>query len=95
MSLSQVYFDNALCLLASERRSSRRVNAAYQTLKKNQVTAGIEDWMTNPFVRTALSILQSLSGSYKVREAIRLLKAAGTEAEAEKKKKFPPKPRRY
>ena len=83
---ARVCYTNALELLRQERRSSRRINAAYQTLKQNSIEAGIVDWLSNPFVRTALSILQSLQGNYKVREAIKLLKEAGSEAESEKKK---------
>ena len=83
---ARVCYANALELLRQERRSSRRINAAYQTLKQNSIEAGIVDWLSNPFVRTALSILQSLQGNYKVREAIKLLKEAGSEAESEKKK---------
>jgi arsenate reductase-like glutaredoxin family protein len=90
MSLAQVCFDNAVKILATERRSSQRVNAAYRILQKNNIEAGVVDWLSNPFIRTALSILQSMSGSYKVKEAIRLLKEAGTEAEDEQKKKKSP-----
>jgi hypothetical protein len=85
--LAKVFYDNALGLLRQERRTSSRVNAAYRTLQKNHIEAGAVEWLANPFVRTALSILQSLSGNYKVREAIKLLKEAGSEAEAESKKK--------
>lgn len=91
--LSKVYYNNALALLAGERRKSRRINAAYTALKRNDIHAAGVDWLANPFVRTALSILQSLSGNYKVREAIKLLKEAGAEAEAEEKKKSPSKKR--
>lgn len=86
---AKVFYDNALELLRQERRSSSRVNAAYKTLTRNHIEAGAETWLANPFVRTALSILQSLSGNYKIREAIRLLKEAGTEAETASKKKAP------
>lgn len=89
--LAQVCYANAMELLRQERRSSRRVNAAYKTLQKNHIQAGAESWLANPFVRTALSILQSLSGNYKIKEAIKLLKEAGTEAEAASKKKSPAK----
>lgn len=94
---TNIFYRNAMALLAKERRSSRRVNAAYKILLRNErefrpatvVQAGAIEWLANPFVRTALSILQSLSGNYKIREAIKLLKEAGAEeeAEAEKKKK--------
>ena len=86
-ALSKVLHNNALELLRQERRSSARVNAAYKTLMQNHIEAGAVEWLANPFVRTALSILQSLSGNYKVKEAIKLLKEAGSEAEAESKKK--------
>jgi hypothetical protein len=93
--LSQVLLDNALNILKQERRSSRRVNAAYNVLRQSKgrplvagkVTGGVVDWLANPFVRTALSILQSLSSNYKIREAIKLIKEAGMEAEEEAKKK--------
>jgi hypothetical protein len=94
VSLAKVCYDNAMKLLASERRSSRRVNAAYRALQKNTIEAGAVEWLANPFVRTALSILQSLTSNYRVREAIKLLKEAGAEEEAEqKKKKTAPKKR--
>ena len=86
-ALAKTYYDNALTLLKQERRSSRRVNAAYKVLLQNHIQAGAVEWLANPFVRTALSILQSLSGNYKIKEAIKLLKEAGCEAEVENKKK--------
>ncbi len=95
MSLAKVCYDNAMKLLASERRTSRRVNAAYKTLQKNNIEAGTVEWLANPFVRTALSILQSLSGNYKIREAIKLLKEAGSEAEEETKKKKAPAKKKW
>jgi hypothetical protein len=92
---AKIYYDNAVEFLRQERRSHRRVNAAYTILKKNNIEAGAVEWLANPFVRTALSILQSLSGNYKIKEAIKLLKEAGSEAEAETKKKKAPAKKKW
>ena len=87
MTLSEVYYKNALALLSSERRKAGRINAAYKLLSKTPINAAVEDWLTNPFVRTALTILKGLSSNFKVREAIRLLSEAGKEQENAKKKR--------
>jgi len=99
---TNIFYRNAMAFLAQERRSSKRINAAYKTLLEHErtpaepteVRAGAVEWLANPFVRTALSILQSLSGNYKIREAIKLLKEAGAEAEAEEEKKKKAKPKK-
>lgn len=85
-ALAEIYYTNALAILRTERRKAARVNAAYKLLTKTPITAGVEDWLQNPFVKTALTILQALTGNWRVREAIKLLKAAGEEAEQEARK---------
>ena len=80
-SLSQIFYSNALKILATERRTARRVDEAYRILARRNLNAGIEDWLYNPFVKTALSILEKFSGNYKIKEALKLLQAAGDEAE--------------
>ena len=78
-SLATAYYNNAMAFLKTERRKAARVNAAYRLLQKNSITASAEDWLKNPFVRTALKILQGLTTNPKVRESLRLLKEAGEE----------------
>ena len=76
-----------MALLNAERRRAGRVNAAYKLLSKTPIQAGVEDWLTNPFVRTAMTILKGLSSNYKIRQAIQLLTEAGKDAEEEASKK--------
>jgi hypothetical protein len=84
-NLSQILYTNALNILAMERRTARRVDEAYRILARRNLNAGLEDWLYNPFVKTALSILQKFSGNYRIKEALKLLQAAGEEAEKAKK----------
>lgn len=80
-TLPQILYSNALNILAMERRTARRVDEAYRILARRNLNAGLEDWLYNPFVKTALSILQKFSGNYRIKEALKLLQAAGEEAE--------------
>jgi hypothetical protein len=92
--LVQVYYSNALNLLNSSvpaqpgvkgekapRRLDRQIDRAYRMLARYQLKAGLEDFLANPFVRTALSILRKFSSSnYRIEQAIKLLEEAGEEA---------------
>ncbi len=80
-SLPQVLYSNALKILATERRTAQRVDKAYRVLARRNLSAGMEDWLVNPFVKTAISILEKFTSNYKIREALKLLQAAGEEAE--------------
>ena len=80
-SLPQVLYANAIKILALERRSAKRIDQAYRILARRNMSAGLEDWLYNPFVKTALSILEKFSKNYRIKEALKLLKAAGEEAE--------------
>jgi hypothetical protein len=80
-TLPQILYTNAIKILATERRSARRIDEAYRILVRRNLNAGLEDWLYNPFVKTALSILEKFSGNYKIKEALKLLQAAGDEAE--------------
>lgn len=82
---AQVLYANAVKILALERRTARRVDKAYRVLARHNVNAAVEDWLVNPFVKTALSILEKFSGNYRIKEALKLLKAAGEEAEKAKR----------
>lgn len=92
-NLSYVYYSNAIRLLASERRKSKRVDEAYRMLVRHNMQAGIEDWLSNPFIKMAMKLLRSFGSNYKIGQAIKLLEEAGeeatvaSEAEAKKKKK--------
>ena len=86
-SLESVYFRNALRLLAQERRRDNRINQVYIRLRQHNVTAAVEDWLSNPFVSTALLILEKLSGNYRIQQAIKLLREAGAEHTKGKKGK--------
>jgi len=83
-SLSEILYVNAIRILAKERRLAGRVNEAYGLLTghgiRASVHAGIEDWLSNAFVMSAMTILEKFSGNYRVREALALLKEAGAEA---------------
>ncbi len=87
--LSTIYYRNALTLLKAERRNYKRVNDVYVRLGRIEVRAGVEDWLGNPFISTALSILEKLTSNYKIKQAVQLLKEAATESkkESESKKK--------
>jgi len=80
-SLQQIFYQNALKLLAQERRKARRIDGAYRTLARRNMRGSLEDWLYNPFVKTAISILSKFSSNYKIKEALKLLQAAGEEAE--------------
>lgn len=80
-TIAQVLYANAVKLLATERRTARRVDEAYRILTERGVSAGVEDWLANPFVQTAIGILEKFTSNYRIREALKLLKAAGEEAE--------------
>lgn len=85
--LSYVFYSNALKLIASERRTSRRIDEVYRILARHNVQAGLADWLSNPFIRTALQILRKFTDNYKIREATRLLYEAGEEAKASESKR--------
>ncbi len=57
------------------------------------IRAGVEDFLANPFVQTALSILRSFGKNYKVNQAIKLLEEAGKDYQEQqgrdRKKKRP------
>ncbi len=80
-NISQTLYANAVKILALERRTARRVDEAYRILARRNVAAAIEDWLVNPFVKTAISILEKFSNNYRIKEALKLLQAAGEEAE--------------
>jgi hypothetical protein len=61
-------------------------------LKKTSIEAGIIDFLANPFVRSALGILEKFQSNKRISEAIKLLKEAGEEEEKEVKKKKAYKP---
>lgn len=87
----KVYWDNALKLLAEAAGEEPRVNEAVKVLLHQEletgIVAGIEDFLSNPFIQTALSILETFQKNYKVGQAIKLLKEAGKEFEEETRKK--------
>ncbi len=89
--LVYIYYANAIKLIASERRAHRSIDQAYRILVQHNMQADLTDWLSNPFIRTALQILRKFTDNYKIREATRLLYEAGEEAtaasEAAKKKK--------
>jgi len=79
--LHQVLYSNALKILATERRTAKRIDDVYRTLARHNMRASMDEWLYNPFVKTALGILERFSSNYKIREALKLLQAAGDEAE--------------
>ena len=85
--LSVTYVKNAMILLKAEQRSSLRLHEVYARLHRLEVRAGFADFLGNPFLQTALSILEKFSSNYRIKEAIKLLREAGEEAEKESKKK--------
>ncbi len=86
-SLSQIYYANAIKMIASERRSSKQIDDVYRILVRHNMQADLTDWLANPFIRTALQILRKFTDNYKIREATRLLYEAGEEAKTELSKK--------
>ena len=98
--LAQTYYTNAMNLLnsrvpagpgvraeGSPRRQHRAVDQAYRLLVRARVEASLEDFLGNPFVRTALGILRRFSSNYRVEQAIKLLEEAGEEAKKEESKR--------
>jgi len=92
--LAQVYVTNALNLLCAAtpaapgvkgqkcpRRLHRDIDRAYRMLARHHLQGSLEDFLANPFVRTALSILRRFTGgNYKIQQAVALLEEAGKEA---------------
>ncbi len=87
-ALSQVYYQNAINILRDERQIRKKFNHVYARLHTGlRVEGGVASFLlSNPFIQTALKILETFESSYKVQQAIRLLRAAGEEAEKEKRK---------
>lgn len=83
---AQAYVSNALTLLKQSQRVHKDVHLAYKRLNALHVKAGLEDFLTNPFISTAMSILKTFSTNYKIKQAIKLLQEAGEEAKKKKKK---------
>jgi hypothetical protein len=87
-----VYLANAIKLIASERRKAQRVNRLYYKLigkiqkDPTNIQAGMIDLLSNPFIKSAISILEKFESNYKLREAAKLIKQAITEHEESKKK---------
>ncbi len=80
--LKQVFFSNALNLIKQERRKARRIYEVYARLHQLQVRGGItENILSNPFIKTALSILKTFVGNYKIKQAIKLLQEAAEEGD--------------
>jgi len=80
-SLQELYVKNALRFIKAERRSARKVNEAYLMLSRCNIQAGLVDWLANPYLRTALSILEKFTGNYKIQQAVKLLREAGEDQE--------------
>lgn len=78
--LAHVFYSNALKLLATERRRSRRIDEVYRILARHNVQADMADWLSNPFIRTAMKLLRSFSSNYKIQQAMKLLEEAGEES---------------
>lgn len=87
IGLVRVCYANALRLLAMERRKARRIDHVYRVLSRHYLEAGIVEWLANPFIRTALVILEKFQADYRIKEAIKLLREAGEEASKAPKKK--------
>lgn len=83
--LSKIYVKNALALLGNEE--DPRAKEAISLLTQSNIQAGLVDWLANPFVRSAMSILNMMQGNPKVKQAIKLLTEAGEEEEKASKKK--------
>jgi hypothetical protein len=75
-----IYYRNALNFLKGERRKAKRIDEAYRKLNRFNLAGGFVDFLANPFIRSAISILEKFTGNYKVKEALRLLKEAGQES---------------
>jgi len=85
-TLATVYIRNALELIRQEQRTSREIHQVYSGLQKRLVKADksvsggfAENFLSNPFISTALGILEKFSGNYKIKQALKLLKEAGAE----------------
>lgn len=82
-----IYAKNALAILEPLATTDKELARAYLLLKQQRVEAGFVDFLANPFVRSAMGILEMLMGNPKVKQAVSLLREAGKEAEEEEKKK--------
>lgn len=87
-----IFAKNALDLLEPMATTSPELAKAYLLLRKTSIEAGIIDFLANPFVRSALGILEKFQSNKRISEAIKLLKEAGEEEEKEVKKKKAYKP---
>ncbi len=77
--------NNALTLLKSSQRAHKDVHLTYKRLNTIYVRGGLADFLSNPFISTAMSILKTFSTNYKIQQAIKLLQEAGEEAKKKKK----------
>ena len=90
--MSSPYLKNCLGFIEAAAADEPRLLPALRALEAFQtadgsIQAGLDDFLSNPFVQTALGILKSFNKTYKVKQAIQLLEEAGREyQEAEDRK---------
>ena len=83
LGLIRVLYGNALKLISMERRRARRIDQVYRMMARHNLQAGVVDWLANPFIQTALSILERFSANYRIKEAVKLLREAGAASSEE------------
>lgn len=90
MSELNVFHLNALRILHDEAEATPRLRSALVALEHPQlqrgIRAGLEDFLANPFVQTAMSILRTFGKNYKVNQAVKLLEEAGKDYAEEQRK---------
>ena len=90
MTPTNVFYLNARNLIKSELEAQPGLAPALAALESAQaqpgIAAGVEDFLANPFIQTALSILRSFSKNYKIGQAIKLLEEAGKDEQESQRK---------
>ena len=77
-SLKKVFIENALNLISQVDYPG--VQKAYQGLTQVRLDAGLaEEFLSNGYIKTALAILKTFVGNYKIKQALKLLQEAAEE----------------
>jgi hypothetical protein len=82
-----IYLKNAIDVLEPLATTDKEIARAYLSLKALTIQGGVLDFLANPFIRSAIGILEMMQGNPKIKQALSLLQEAGKEEEEAKKKK--------
>ena len=86
MLKDNVFLLNAFRVLRPLRGTDVRIDEVLALLEREHFSAGLETFLANPFIQTALKILKSFNKNYKIEQAVRLLEEAGKEEQETQRK---------